>query len=164
MLYVPTHLDSLLGLLVKQVKKPINFPVNSIVDFHVNGISVSFMRTFPAIFLKHTYTIPMGDFTESIFREVKISMLSISALLVFGNFVSFHLVYFLGCHSTLGSSMFLVDQSFPRIIEQTSRHAVCLDLSYSHAHHISTISPSCPDPNNIILVAHDLLISYNCLC
>jgi hypothetical protein len=69
MLYVPTHLDSLLGLLVKQVKKPINFPVNSIVDFHVNGISVSFMRTFPAIFLKHTYTIPMGDFTESLSLE-----------------------------------------------------------------------------------------------
>jgi hypothetical protein len=78
-------------------------------------------------------------------------MLSVSALLVFGNI---HLVYLLGCHSTLGYSMFFVDQSSPRIIEQTSRHAVCLDLSYSHAHRISTISTSCPDPNSIILVAH----------
>ena len=128
MLYVPTRFDTLLGVVhsVEQVKKPIDFPVNSIVDFHVNGIRVSFMGTFTAIFLKHIYLH---------YQICRAYVLCLSLVILSG---------YLWCTCWGGIAhqvpQCFVYQSFPRIIEQTSRHAVCLDLLYSHAHRTIVLS------------------------
>ena len=37
-----------------------------------------------------------------------------------------------------------IDQNFVGIIEETTRQALCLYLSYSHARRISTVITSCP--------------------
>lgn len=62
------------------------------------------------------------------------------------------LVYLSGTHSKLYFCECFVDHYFVRIIEETTRQALSLDLSYSHGKRINTVITSCP--NSYIYTLH----------